>query len=70
MIYYKTNEEIELMRESNLLVSRTLAYVAENLKVGKSGKSIDKAAEEFIRDHGGIPGLRVIEDSRLVYVCH
>lgn len=58
MIYYKTNEEIELMRESNLLVSRTLAYVAENLKVGKSGKSIDKAAEEFIRDHGGIPGFK------------
>lgn len=58
MIYYKTNEEIELMRESNLLVSKTLAYVAENLKVGKTGVSIDKAAEEYIRDHGGIPGFK------------
>lgn len=58
MIYYKTNEEIELMRESNLLVSKTLAYVAEILKVGKTGKSIDKAAEEFIRDNGGISGFK------------
>jgi methionyl aminopeptidase len=58
MIYYKTNEEIELMRESNLLVSKTLAHVAEILKVGKSGKYIDKSAEEFIRDHGGMPGFK------------
>jgi methionyl aminopeptidase len=58
MIYYKTNEEIELMRESNLLVSRTLGHVASLLKVGKTGKSIDKAAEEFIRDHGGVPGFK------------
>jgi methionyl aminopeptidase len=58
MIYYKTNEEIELMRLSNLLVSKTLAHVAGLLKVGISGKFIDKSAEEFIRDNGGIPGFK------------
>ena len=58
MIYYKTNEEIELMRESNMLVSKTLAYVAGLLKVGEHGKNIDKKAEEFIRDQGGIPAFK------------
>lgn len=58
MIYYKTHEEIELMRESNQLVSKTLAYVAGLLKVGKSGIEIDKKAEEYIRDHGGIPAFK------------
>jgi methionyl aminopeptidase len=58
MIYYKTNEEIELMRQSNLLVSKTLAHIAEILKVGKNSKQIDKEAEEFIRDHGGKPGFK------------
>ncbi|MCB9310621.1 MAG: type I methionyl aminopeptidase [Lewinellaceae bacterium] len=58
MIFYKTNEEIELMRQSNMLVSRTLAHVGELLKVGVSPKNIDKSAEQFIRDHGGIPGFK------------
>lgn len=46
------------MRESNLLVSRTLGYVAGLLKVGVSGIYIDRLAEEFIRDHKGIPGFK------------
>jgi methionyl aminopeptidase len=58
MIYYKTDEEIELMRESNLLVSKTLAHVAGLLKVGVSSKSVDKEAEDFIRSNGGIPGFK------------
>jgi methionyl aminopeptidase len=58
MIYFKTNEEIELMRESNLVVSKTLGHIAGLLKVGKTSKEIDKAAEEFIRDHKGIPGFK------------
>ncbi|MFZ1751578.1 MAG: type I methionyl aminopeptidase [Saprospiraceae bacterium] len=58
MIYYKTNDEIELMRGSNLLVSKTLAYIATNLKVGVTGKKIDRLAEEFIRDYGGVPGFK------------
>jgi len=58
MIFYKTDEEIELMRLSNLMVSNTLAHIAGVLKVGVTGKYIDKLAEEFIRDLGGIPGFK------------
>ena len=58
MIYYKTAEEIELIRESALLVSKTLANIAANLKVGLTAKKIDKEAETFIRDHGGIPAFK------------
>lgn len=46
------------MRESNLLVSKTLAHVGSILKVGLTSVYIDKEAEVFIRDHGGIPGFK------------
>jgi methionyl aminopeptidase len=58
MIFYKTGDEIELLKLSNELVSRTLAYIASELKVGVTGKHIDKLAEEFIRDNGGIPTFK------------
>ncbi len=58
MIYYKTADEIELIRESCLLVSKTLAHVASILKPGVSGLYIDQAAEEFIRDHKAEPGFK------------
>ena len=58
MIFLKTDEEIELLRQSNILVSKTLGHIAGLLKVGITGKKIDSAAEEFIRDHGGIPGFK------------
>lgn len=57
-IFYKTAAEIELMRNSNILVSKTLAHVASILKPGVTGQIIDKAAEEFIRDHGGRPAFK------------
>lgn len=57
MVYYKTDQEIELMRESNLLVSKTLAEIAKQIKPGISTKKIDKIAEEFIRDNGAKPGF-------------
>jgi methionyl aminopeptidase len=55
MIYLKTEEEIELMRESCLLVSKTLAMLAPLVKPGVSTAYLDKVAEEFIRDNGAIP---------------
>jgi methionyl aminopeptidase len=58
MIYYKTQDEIALMRQSNMLVSQTLAYVASILKVGITSKEVDAKAEEFIRDNGGIPAFK------------
>ncbi len=48
-IFYKTDEEIERVREACLLVSKTLGHVASILKPGITGRQIDKAAEEFIR---------------------
>lgn len=56
-IYYKTEEEINLLRESSLLVGRTLAEVAKVLKPGVSTLDIDKVAEECIRDNEGVPGF-------------
>lgn len=56
-IYYKSPEEIELIRESSLLVSRTLAEVAKVISPGITTLSLDKLAYEFIKDHGAIPAF-------------
>lgn len=58
MIYLKTAEEIELMRESNLLVSKTLAEVGKHVRPGVSTAALDEIAEAFIRDHGAVPGFK------------
>lgn len=55
MIILKTREEIELMRESALSVSRTLGIIAKEIKPGVSTLYLDKLAETYIRDNGGIP---------------
>jgi len=57
MIYLKTDEEIELLREANLLVARTLAEVAKLIKPGVSTLELDKVAETFIRDNKAVPGF-------------
>ena len=58
MIYYKTAEEIEQIRNSSLLVARTLAEVAKNINPGVTSLQLDKIAEEFIKDNGGIPAFK------------
>lgn len=58
MIYYKTEEEIELIRESCLLVCKALAHVGSIIKPGITGEQIDKEAEQLIRDHGAVPGFK------------
>ncbi len=58
MLYLKTDEEIGLLRESNLLVSKTLAEVASLINPGVTTLYLDRIAEEFIRDNGGIPGFK------------
>jgi methionyl aminopeptidase len=58
MIYYKTQEEIELIRDCSLLLSKTLAEVARLLKPGVLPATLDKVAEEYIRDHGGEPAFK------------
>ena len=57
-IVYKTDEEIEIIRQNCLLVSKTLALVGSHLKAGVTGKVLDEMAEEFIRDHGAEPGFK------------
>lgn len=57
-IQYKTNAEIELQRESSLLVGKTLAEVAKILKPGVSTKALDDVAESYIRDNGALPGFK------------
>lgn len=53
----KTREEIELMRESALLVSKTLGMIASEIKPGITTLHLDKLAETFIRDHNAEPGF-------------
>lgn len=57
MIIPKTREEIELMREAALLVSKTLGMLASEIKEGVTTLELDKLAETYIRDNGGIPGF-------------
>jgi methionyl aminopeptidase len=53
----KTDEEIEIMRENALLVSRTLAEVAKHINPGVSTMELDRVAEQYIRDNGAEPGF-------------
>lgn len=62
LIYLKTAEEIELMRESAQLVSKTLGMLAVEVKPGVDPLKLDKMAETFIRDHGAIPGFLGLYD--------
>jgi methionyl aminopeptidase len=56
-IQYKNLEEIEKIRASDLLVSKTLAEVAKVIGEGVKTIKLNKLAEEFIRDHGGVPAF-------------
>lgn len=57
MIYLKTDEEIELLRENHLLVSETLAEVGRHIRPGVTTKELDRIAEDFIRSHGAVPAF-------------
>jgi methionyl aminopeptidase len=57
MINLKTNEELELLSASNLLVSKTLGELAKMIKPGVTTLKLDRFAEEYIRDHKGIPAF-------------
>ncbi len=57
MILLKSAEEVELLRQSNLLVSKTLAEVGKLVAPGVSTEKLDQVAEAFIRDHGAVPGF-------------
>ncbi len=58
MANIKTEEEIDLMRKSAQLVSKTLAILAEKIQPGVTPLQLDRLAEEYIRDHGALPGFK------------
>ncbi len=58
MIFLKTAEEIELLRESNQLVGKTLGEIAKHIRPGVSTLELDRIAEDFICSHGAKPGFK------------
>lgn len=70
MIITKTLEEIELMRESALVVSKTLGMLAKEVKPGVTTNYLDKIAEAYIRDeHQAIPGFKGLYDCPSTLLC-
>lgn len=59
---FKTAEEIERIRESALIVSKTLGMLAGEIKPGVTSLKLDALAETFIRDHGAEPGFLGLYD--------
>ncbi|MBQ1801157.1 MAG: type I methionyl aminopeptidase [Prevotella sp.] len=57
-IFLKTEDEIELMRQANQLVGKTLGELAKHIKPGVTTLQLDTIADEFIRDHGAIPTFK------------
>ena len=57
-IFLKTEDEIELMRQANQLVGKTLGELANHIKPGVTTLQLDQIAEEFIRDHGAVPTFK------------
>jgi methionyl aminopeptidase len=58
MIHYKTFEEVQLIKESAQILGKAHGEVAKNIKEGVKTSFLDKIAEEFIRDHGGVPSFK------------
>jgi methionyl aminopeptidase len=69
MIHYKTKEEIELMRISSLLVSKTLATLAKEIKPGISTLQLDTLAEQFIRDNAATPSFKGYGKPAFPFAC-
>jgi methionyl aminopeptidase len=61
-IVLKTREEIELIRESALIVSKTLGVLASEIKPGVTTLALDQIAEIHIRDLGAEPGFLGLYD--------
>lgn len=62
-ITYKTQDEVELIRQSSLLVGKTLGEIGKMVEPGVSTLQLDKMAEAFIRDHGAVPAFKDYQPS-------
>lgn len=58
MIFLKTEDEIDLLRAANQLVSKTHVELAKAIRPGVTTAELDRLAEEFIRDHGAVPTFK------------
>ena len=57
-IFLKTEDEIELMRQANVLVGQTLGELAKHIRPGVTTLQLDSIAEEYIRSHGAVPTFK------------
>ncbi len=69
MIHYKTREEVELMRISSQLVSKTLAHIAAHIKEGVTTMELNKTAEDFIRTNGATPSFKGYGNPAFPFAC-
>lgn len=69
MIHYKTKDEVELMRQSNLLVSKTLALVASVIRPGITTREINDIADKFIQDNGATPSFKGYGKPAYPFAC-
>jgi methionyl aminopeptidase len=58
MIHYKTEKEVEIIKESALILGKAHGEVAKEVKPGVKTITLDKIAEEYIKDHGGVPSFK------------
>jgi methionyl aminopeptidase len=58
MVFYKTDEEIEIIKEGALVLGKAHAEVAKNIKEGISTLHLDKIAFDFIRSHNATPSFK------------
>ncbi|MBS9524046.1 type I methionyl aminopeptidase [Litoribacter ruber] len=58
MIHYKTSEEVQLIKDSAEILGRAHGEVAKYVKEGVKTSFLDKIAEEYIRDHQGVPSFK------------
>jgi methionyl aminopeptidase len=68
MIRIKTQEEIEILRENAIIVSKTLAEVGKHIAPGVTTMELDRIAEQFIRDNGAEPGFLGTVDFLTLFV--
>lgn len=58
MVHLKTDEEVQLIKESAQILGKAHGEVARLIKPGVKTSALDKVAEEYIRDHGGVPSFK------------
>jgi methionyl aminopeptidase len=69
MVHLKTEEEIQIIKESAQILGKAHGEVARLVKPGVKTSTLDKVAEEYIRDHGGVPSFKNYNGSFPATLC-